>query len=132
MYRVELDGKSIGETRLESADPPMGVVLGKVIFSISEDPYSLFKQHCLAHKVPINVDDEKFGVIDTQTIGELKVFRSDGVEISGVPGASICGMWEDGYQIAILGVPYPFYDEEFPHHTEAYDRKFSRDNSDGP
>ena len=107
------------------------MVLGKVNFSISEDPYSLFKKYCLTHKVPINVDDEKFGFIDTQNIDELKVFRSDGVEISGVPGASICGMWEDGYEITILGVPYPFYGEEFPHHREAYERKFSDDSSDG-
>lgn len=32
IYHIELEGKRIGTTRLEYADPPMGVVYGKVDF----------------------------------------------------------------------------------------------------
>ena len=39
MYRVELAGKLIGETRLEVADPPMGVVGGLIEWRISDNPY---------------------------------------------------------------------------------------------
>lgn len=124
MYRVELDGKVIGETRLETADPPMGVVGGKVIFSFTDCPYSFFKDYCSSHGVLINLDDAQFGFIATQNIEGLKVFRADRVEIAGIPGASISGLREDGYDITILGVPYPFYGEEFPHHCEAYDKQF--------
>ena len=128
-YRIELDGEFIGETRLESADPPMGVTGGKVTFSITEDPYTFFKRYCEAHDVPINQDEEVFGSIDTQNMDGLKVFRSDGVEIAGIPGASICGFREEGYDITVLGVPYPFYGEEFPHHCKAYENQFSRDDT---
>ncbi|MEQ1841265.1 MAG: hypothetical protein ABL994_12720 [Verrucomicrobiales bacterium] len=128
-YRIELDGEFIGETRLERADPPMGVIGGKVTFMITEDPYSLFKRYCPTHKVTINHDEEEFGFIDTQNMDGLKVFRGDGVEIAGVPGASSSGFREDGYENTILGVPYPFYGEEFPHHREAYEKQFSRDDT---
>ena len=43
-YRIELDGEFIGESSLETADPPMGVVGGKVTFAITEDPYFFFKR----------------------------------------------------------------------------------------
>ena len=126
MYRVELDGQVLGETALESADPPMGVVSGKVKFAYDDCPYALFKDYCRVHGIPINQDEDEFGYIDTQNIPGLRVFRSDGIEIVGVPGTSIRGFREDGYEITILGVPYPFYAEEFLHHCEAYDRQFQR------
>ena len=129
MYRVELDGRSLGETALESADPPMGVVMGKVEFSVTESPYDLFKSYCAANELVINQDEEKLELIDTQNIPGLKVFREDGVEIVGEPGASICGFRDDGYEVTIIGIPYPFYDEEFPHHREAYDEKFSSESA---
>ena len=124
MYRVELNGNVVGETLLESADPPMGVIGGKVMFAISDDPYTLFRSHCISHGIPINQDEEEFGFIDTSNILGLKILRSDGVEIAGFPGASICGFRDDGYEITILGVPYPFYGEEFPHHCKAYEAKY--------
>ena len=130
MYRVELDGKIVGETQLETADPPMGVVGGKISFSTSDDPYVLFRTYCQSHGIAINQDEEDIGFIDTQNIEGLKVFRADGVEIAGVPGASICGFRDDGYELTILGVPYPFYGEEFPHHRAAYDKRFAGDDAE--
>lgn len=129
-YRIELDSEFIGETRLETADPPMGVIGGKVTFLITEDPYSFFKRYCQTHQVTINQDEEEFGFIDTQNIDGLKIYRADGVEIAGVPGASICGFRQEGYEITILGVPYPFYGDEFPHHCKAYEMQFTRGSSE--
>jgi hypothetical protein len=128
MYRVELDGKMIGETEFEFADPPMGVVFGKIRFTTVDRPYSLFKDHCTSCGITINQDEEDIGLIDTPTIAGLKVFRADGIEIAGVPGASVIGFDDDGYEITILGVPYPFYEEEFPHHAKAYEERFATDN----
>ncbi len=124
-YQVKLNGDTIAETLLETADPPMGVVSGKLNFSITECPYSFFKKYCEAHSVTVNQTEEEFGLIDTQNIKGLKVFNPEGVEITDVSGSSICGFQDDGYEITILGVPYPFYEEEFPDHVDAYDKKFS-------
>ena len=123
MYRVHLNGKEIGTTLLERADPPMGVVLGKVSFSIPGSPYYLFLDYCRSHDVPVNYLEPDDELIHTDVIPDLRIFRADNTEISG-QGCCIEGMKEDGYYVTILGVPYPFYAEEFPHHCKAYDEQF--------
>lgn len=30
-------------------------------------------------------------------------------------------MENDGFEISIEGIPYPFYEKEFSHHRKAYD-----------
>jgi hypothetical protein len=122
-YRVFLNGVQIGTTALEFGDPPMGVVFGKVSFSIEASPYRLFLDYCAAHDVPLNSADPDDEFIDTQMVPELCVLRGDGIEISGV-GCSVTGTKSEGYQITVLGIPYPFYAEEFPHHCSAYDARF--------
>jgi hypothetical protein len=71
----------------------------------------------------VNEEDPKYEFIDTQTIPDLHVLRSDGFEISGI-GRCITGFRDEGHEITILGIPYPFYTEEFPHHRKAYDEQF--------
>src|SRR4051812_12460562 len=107
MYRVELEGKEIGMTALEIADPPMGVVGGRIVFSITDSPYLFFKNYCKDHGIQINEDDEELGLIDTMNILKLKVYREDGLEIAGIPGTAITGLRDEGYDITILGIPYP-------------------------
>ena len=123
-YNVFLDGQKIGTTQLEKADAPMGVVFGLIEFKAIQSPYRLFKYYCAKNKIAINLDDPKFEFIDTQVIPELKVLRQDGLEINGEAGNAVCGMKEEGYEITILGIGYPFFEEEFPHHTEAYKNQF--------
>ncbi len=95
MYQLELDGKILGETRLEVADPPMGVVGGKIIFAFSDDPYIFLKSYCESHGIQTNQSEDAFvGFIDAQHIRGLKIFRADGVEIAGLSGASIRGVLE--------------------------------------
>lgn len=124
IYQVVLEGKAIGETQLEIADPPMGVVGGKVLFSIPDSPYTFFKNYCMNHGIEINEHEETSEFISTQNIPELKVYRSDCIEIAALVGASILGFRDDGYHVTILVIPYPFYAEEFPHHCEAYEKRF--------
>ncbi len=106
-YTIELDGKPIAITYLEKADPPMGVVGGKIIFDrITSDR------------------DRETGLILTRSIDSLKVFTEDRTEIKGL-GAYIEGLDdEDGFEIVILGIAYPFYDREFPHHVNGYQNQF--------
>lgn len=123
-YLVYLDSKKIGITRLEKADAPMGVAFGLIEFKDIESPYLFFKDYCSKNNIAINTDDPEFEFIDTQVIQELKVLRYDGLEIKGEAGNAICGMKEEGYEVSILGIGYPFYEEEFPHHVKAYKEMF--------
>jgi len=123
MYRVLLNDQLIGITHLEAADPPMGVVSGGIVFHEAISPYELFVCHCREHKIIVNSAEPGYEFIDTQVIPQLRVLRADGVEISG-QGCCVTGFKEDGYAITILGIPYPFYGEEFPHHCKAYDERF--------
>lgn len=123
VYRVDLDNKEVGTTLLESGDPPMGVVWGKVSFHAPVSVFGLFLDYCRTREITINSTDPVHEFIDTQVIPDLRVFRADGIEIIG-QGCCISGFKDDGYEITILGIPYPFYSEEFPLQCKAYDEQF--------
>jgi hypothetical protein len=118
-YIIELNGKRIGTTLLENADPPMGCVMGKIRFEGIESGYTLFKHFCDEHSVEVNDDDLSTKFLSTPFLPGIRVTSPEGLEISGA-GTCVAGFDEDGWEIDIMGVPYPFYQEEFPHHTEAY------------
>ncbi len=126
IYNIILNGLLIGTTKLGKADAPMGVAFGLIEFNRIESPYEFFKDYCQKNKIVINTDDPEFEFIDTQVMSELKVFRQDGMEIKGVAGNAITGMKDEGYEISILGIPYPFYEEEFPHHVKEYENMFNK------
>lgn len=110
-------------TRLELADPPMGVVGGSISFHSSFSPFHLLLDYSRSHGITLNSVDPDIEHIDTPSLPDLHVFRADGLEIVG-QGNCIGGSKEVGYEITILGIPYPFYDEEFPHHRKAYAEHF--------
>ena len=122
-YRIELKGELIGYTFLENADAPMGVVFGLIQFEKIASGYDLFLDFCLNNGVKINENDINYRFIDTQTIPDLKVFSENGVEIQGI-GTSITGIDSEGFEIHVLGIPYPFYEDEFPHHVKEYREMF--------
>ena len=105
----------------------MGVVSGLIEFKTIKSPYTFFKEYCLNNDIIVNIDDPEVECIATQVISELKVFRQDGLEISGVVGNTITGIKTDGYEISIMGIPYPFYEEEFPHHVKEYNTLFRKE-----
>lgn len=125
-YKIILGEKEIGISKLENADPPMGVAFGIIEFNGIENPYEYFKKYCLKNNIVIHTDYPEFEFIGTQAIPELKVVRQDGIEIKGISGNAIAGMNDEGFEISILGITYPFYEEEFPHHVEYYKNRFKK------
>lgn len=124
-YRIILNGTLIGTTKLEYADAPMGVVFGKINFVDEKYGYDYFKDYCKNNQIEIVSDDENDKIILTSSIDELKIWNDKEIEIKG-EGNQITGMDNDGFEITIFGIPYPFYEEEFPHHVKEYGNMFNK------
>jgi hypothetical protein len=118
-YDIFLDNKIIGTTELEKADAPMGIVFGQIHFTDIVSGYDFFKTYCLKNNIELADDYPEDRLILTRTIKSLKVRNESGVEIKGL-GNQISGMDGDEFEITLESVPYPFFEEEFPHHVKAY------------
>lgn len=122
IYSVFLDNNKIATSLLENSDAPMGVVYGELKFIDKILTYEFFSKYCKDNS--INTDEypeDRF--ISTQTIPTLKVLNENGIEIKGV-GCCLAGLDKEGFEITILGIPYPFFEDEFPHHVKAYKNLF--------
>ncbi|NTD99840.1 hypothetical protein G6M26_31220 [Agrobacterium tumefaciens] len=118
-YDIFLDDIKIGTTELENADAPMGVVFGSVkLFEISSG-YEFLKRYCVKNGIEIFADFPDDQLIATSNIQTLKIISSNGIEIKG-QAVNINGMDSDVFEITVLGIPYPFFEKQFPHHVEAY------------
>lgn len=122
-YHILLDNLPIGKTKLEKADAPMGIVFGIIEFKNQNIGYDFIKDYCRSLNIEVADDYPEDKLISTMTIDSLTVRNENGIEIRGM-GNQISGMDSDGFEITILGIPYPFYEEEFPHHVEAYKNQF--------
>jgi hypothetical protein len=122
IYAILLDNNKIGTSLLEYADPPMGVVFGKIEIISNSINHSSLLNYCNTYNIEIatNLPEDK---LITVCIPALQVFNEEGIEIKG-EGNVIEGMDSEGFQISILGVPYPFFEEEFPHHVKEYKDRF--------
>lgn len=119
IYTIYLENKKIGTSLLENADAPMGVVFGSIISCDTSFGYDFLKEYCQKRKIKLTFDYPENKLISTSTIDDLRIVNEKGIEITGM-GNQICGTDEDEYEITIEGIPYPFYEEEFPHHVERY------------
>lgn len=121
-YIIELDGQRIGTTALEKHDAPMGVVLGTIRLEGHASGYDLFKRHCATHGVEVD-DQPDVRCLITQFMTGVRVLSPEGAEIKGT-GITVSGFDDDEWEISVLGIPYPFYGTEFPHHVKAYEEQF--------
>ncbi len=113
-YIIKLDDKQIGISKFEKADPPMGVIGGKIIFNEIQSAYEFFNSYCKETNIAIHLNDRETRAISTGSIEGLKAFAEDGTEIKGIE-ANIEGCDDEyGYEIIIIGIAYPFYEREFP------------------
>lgn len=121
-YTIFLDNKKIGTSNLEKADAPMGVVFGTITFIEENLNYTFLSNYCKNNSINTEeYPEDKF--ISTQTIPTLKVYNKNEVEIKGI-GSYIEGMDSEGFSINIIGISYPFYEEEFPNHVNEYRESF--------
>ena len=125
-YKIHLNGVLIGTSELEKADAPMGVAFGLIKFNGIESPYAFFKEYCLKNQIKPASDYPEDKMISTMSIPKLKITNDSGIEVKGV-GNQITGMDNEEYEISIFGIPYPFYEEEFPHHVKEYEYMFNKE-----
>ncbi|MFB6342777.1 hypothetical protein ACE1ET_13695 [Saccharicrinis sp. FJH62] len=122
-YNILLDNIKIGTTQLEKGDAPMGVVFGLINFDESKIGYDFIKNYCIKNEIELVSDFPEDKLISTRTIDGLKIINCDGVEIKGI-GNQIDGMDSKGFDIIIEGIPYPFYNDEFPNHVKEYEKRY--------
>ena len=125
IYKIFLDDKEIGTSLLEKADAPMGVVIGKLNFIETKFGYDFLKKYCENNQIELAYDYPENKMISTMSIPNLKITNDYGIEIKGI-GNQISGMDNEEYQIEIFGIPYPFYEEEFPIHVAEYKSMFDK------
>lgn len=96
----------------------MGCVLGQIKLNDTKFGHDFFKEYCLKNKIEFdNYEDEK--IISTRDIPNLKVVDVNNIVIKGL-SCFIDGMDSDAFYINLEGIPYPFYEEEFPNHVRTY------------
>jgi hypothetical protein len=122
-YKILLDGKEIGTTQLEKADAPMGVAFGEIQFSSEEVGYEYLLSYCKEKNILISEYPEDNFFQTHESVESLKILNEDGIEIKGL-GNQLSVIKDETYEISVQGIPYPFYEEEFPHHVKAYNEMF--------
>ena len=123
IYTIILEENIIGTTELEKADAPMGIVFGKINFINIASGFVFLKEYCENNKIEFEFYLEE-KIISTKYIPSLKIIDEEKIEIIGI-GNCINGMDNDIYEITIEGIPYPFYEEEFPNHVKEYKDMFN-------
>ncbi|GGP05240.1 hypothetical protein GCM10010992_20650 [Cloacibacterium rupense] len=124
IYKILLDDKLLGTTKLEYGDPPMGVVFGQINFAEKSIGYDFIKQYCIDKLIEIQTDYPSDKLISTGQIANLKVYNPENLELVGI-GNNIEGMDSDKYTITILGLDSEIYEKEFPKHIAEYEQKFN-------
>jgi hypothetical protein len=125
IYKILLDDKLLGTTKLEFGDPPMGVVFGQINFAEKSFGYASIKKYCIDNSIEIQTDYPNDKLISTGHIAKLKVYNSENLELVGI-GNNIEGMDSDNYTITILGLESEVYEKEFPEHILDYEQRFNK------
>jgi hypothetical protein len=122
-YTVKLYDIVIGYTQLEKADPPLGLVAGKIELENIDSGYDFFSVYCKETESLINVDYPDFKFIDAENIRGLNLFTTNDELISGKT-ITIRGFDSDSFEVEVIGIQKNIYESLFPAHIDAYENQF--------
>ncbi|MBD1365838.1 hypothetical protein IDJ77_18625 [Mucilaginibacter sp. ZT4R22] len=123
LYNILLEGTLIGQTALEHADVPMGVVFGKINFRDNTYGFHFFKEYCIKGGILFSEYAED-NFISTYDLPGLQVISSNDLIIKGL-STNIEGMDSDGFNVNIVGIGAADYEVEFPNHVQKHEASFN-------
>ena len=113
MFEVLVDGHIVGSTRLEHDDAPMGVAFGAM------QPLASYAQ--LAHRFDACRNGGLSGTGVTVRIeGSAECLECLGAGIQDYTAE----LPDEPISVEVVGIPYPLYEQLFPHHVAAYKARF--------
>ena len=101
----------------------MGVAFGEIQFSSEEVDYAYLLSYCKKKNILITEYPEDNFFQTHDSMKSLKILNEEGIEIKGVVN-QLSVIKDETYEISLQGIPYPFYEEEFPHHVKSYNEMF--------
>ena len=112
-FEVKLGNELIGFSELEGGDASMGCAFGRFL---PTPGYTSIQPDCIKHR------DSGYQIpsLTVEVAGGVSIESSGGVKIIDFSPE----LGEVGIQIHLLGVTNPPYDELFPHHVEADEKRF--------
>ena len=123
IYKILLDEKLFGTTKLEFGDPTMGIVFGQIFFAEKNIGYDFIKKYCIDKLIEIQSDYPIDKIISTGLIGKLKIYNSENIELVGLE-SNIEGMDNDSYTITVFNINSEGYKKEFQEHIAEFEQKF--------
>ena len=112
-YTILASGTPVGQSRLESGDPPMGVASGRFM---PLPAYEKIRKTCIASR------DQ------SQQLLALSVLQPDGSPLPATLGVAILDysaeLGPSEIEVHALGIGYPLYEQLFPDQVAAYAKQF--------
>lgn len=85
-YNIYLENQLIGTTLLEKGDTPMGVVMGKIDFTIENMGYTFFKEYCIDNSISVYNDAPENKTLTTSGILMLSLCRTIEIDLKEMLG----------------------------------------------
>ncbi len=123
-YQIRLYDTVIGESGLETYDPPNGLVSGVVTFHSIESGYDFLSAYCKETDAQINADIDELKFIEAESIRGLNVADLQGLPVNAEK-ITIRGLDSGTFEIELTGIPDNEYQQQFPEYIEAYEKLFT-------
>jgi len=103
----------------------MDISFGVIHFAEPNIGYEIIRKYYQSNGLKLAGDDPETKLISNMNTKNLVVKNEGGTAIEGELN-QITRMAGEGFEISVACIPYSFYEEEFPHHVEAYEKLFNK------